>query len=138
MKDREWTLIPKDDIGFAIRLAHGEGFPEGWADFEIYEIVGWPHGPKPGDPARFFAERGAMSSVDMVPAIEDAELFASGSVKWDGCLELDLKDRHHMCGRRGGEAFGKMLVAIWDEASKFLPAWDHSVADTTPQKGTAP
>lgn len=132
MADRVWQLHNLDDIGFAIRLAASPHCAEpGYvADFEVYELVVWRD--KDGTPERHYRQRDAVSDTDVVDRVEDAELFAEGGIKWDGCCEFELKtpNPHHMCGRGDGERFGKMIVAIWDLAAKFLEQWDHGVAGT--------
>jgi hypothetical protein len=129
MIDRQWTTHNMDAINFAIRLTPFGGCSEHGADFEVYEIIGWSLDRS----QRFYRRRGG-ESLDMVERIEEAGRFASGYVKWDGCLEFRMAEEEslHMCGRGDGENFGKMLVAIWDFASKMVPMWDHRCAGTAP------
>lgn len=81
--------------------------------FDIYEIAG-----ETSDGVMLYGE----NAVDHV---EDAEIYLSGSVKWDGCSNwnFDEQDRGtmlHACSRRHLTNMGEVMARCWDIASGMI------------------
>lgn len=85
--------------------------------FVIYEVVGYTDG------APCFSKKGS-SAFDPVATVEEAEPFAHGDVKWDGCSDwhFDECDRNmiHGCFRRDLVNVGLLLGECWDMAETIL------------------
>lgn len=57
--------------------------------------------------------------------LDDAEKFAAGEIKWDGCSNWDFQPEKnhwsHFCSRRDLLEFGELLSRLWDEAMRLVP-----------------
>lgn len=107
------------DLGFVVAAeAH-----EAWANFRVYEIVGFLDGWA----APIFAKKGARTSLDTVDVLEEAQVFAHGSVKWDGCSNwmFDIQELGylHMCRKEDLQNIGNTLAACWNWAGEIVPKW---------------
>lgn len=68
---------------------------------------------------------GYQSSPDPVEDRNAAQVALSGSIKWDGCSDVSIDDEPlHFCGRSDMEKFGRLLAAIYDLASEFIPSYE--------------
>lgn len=104
--------------GYLIRIWLSETFPDGWADFLIYPIVGECDGKL------LFQRRGATISPDPVELPEQGEIIVEGFVKWDGCCEFEMTDSEHVCGPEDMADFAKALLEIHKLAAEVLEAYD--------------
>jgi hypothetical protein len=84
-------------------------------DFKIYEIVGvFDDG-----------QRDFSGETD----IKEAEVFLSGSVKWDGCSNwtFDEQDRGvmiHGCDKNDLLRIGKIMAECWEWTKELCEKWD--------------
>lgn len=92
-----------------------------YVDFNIYEISGFSE-----DGAPLYNNEPIMFSKN----IEDAAIFANGSVRWDGCSNWSIGEEGvmvHSCDKEHLLNIGKVLAACWDWASELLlGVWDAS------------
>jgi hypothetical protein len=63
---------------------------------------------------------------EYVYSIDEAEVFAHGHVKWDGCSNWMFDDctknmMIHGCCREDIENIGKILAECWDWTERLLP-----------------
>jgi hypothetical protein len=97
-------------------------------EFKIYDIVGFEEGETKGIYDRPVWQRaGAHVSPDIVDTLNNAEVYLSGHVKWDGCSNwrFDEQDRCmlHGCGKADIQRFGAIMAACWDWAAELCPNW---------------
>lgn len=112
----DWVVEQHPEIGYAIRVRVGEG--EHHVDAEVLELLSLP-----GDPPEY-QQRGAKYSPCCTSDIEQAQRLLHGSIKWDGCsnIEFDQEDGAlHFCGRRSVVAVGLVLGLLYDLARRVMP-----------------
>jgi hypothetical protein len=90
-----------------------------WADVTAYEITCRSTG-KLADPGQPMFNRADWHSLpDPVESHEQAEVYLSGFVKWDGCSEPD-QGRPHWCGARGFKKHCALLRYIYERAFDLM------------------
>jgi hypothetical protein len=112
-------------------------------DYTIYEILGKTGKLGWSAPGQMLFQKAGCDSTEPTEDIAEAEIFAHGSVKWDGCSnwEFDIqKDcMIHPCDRPRLERIGTILARCWDLTAELCPRWDSSVArsalDAEPSHG---
>lgn len=112
MKDR--TL----QVGAAVSVEH---WPENEAvmGFRVFERTAY------GTDV-LYRDRRDSAGVEMTDDVEHAEVFMSGSVKWDGCINFDFpasKDcMIHACGKADVKAkFTESFDLIYSLAAEQMP-----------------
>lgn len=79
----------------------------------------WQSGKKIAD-RDFLRKNGNGNSFDTVIDINDAEVFMSGYIKWDGCanLRFDEQDRGliHICGEENFEDIAEAVHRLYELA----------------------
>jgi hypothetical protein len=91
-----------------------------WLGFKVYRVLGRTEGG-----TRMYNRDGYKSSPDPVELRSEAQVFLSGSIKWDGCADISVEDDPlHFCGRSDMEEFIAVLSAIYDLAAELIPAYD--------------
>lgn len=51
----------------------------------------------------------------------DAQVFLSGSIKWDGCADLQFPNNcYHFCGKEDAESFGRLLQKLYQLAGVLI------------------
>jgi hypothetical protein len=102
-------------LGYAVIFTRGEA----WIDFKA--VTCYPPNTGLGD-VRQYQEDGATCSPKPVPDINAAEVFAHGSVKWDGCSNFTFDDNGtmHQCSRSGLVNIGLMLGYVHDAAGEMM------------------
>jgi hypothetical protein len=108
-----------DDLGFTV-IAKPSSYK---VNYKIYDVVGTDVDNK------YLYERvGAEASMDTVEDLTEAQIFAHGSVKWDGCSDwhFDIQDdcMIHSCSRHGLERIGLILAACWDWTAELCEKWN--------------
>jgi hypothetical protein len=120
----EPTIRNFPDLEFVVKVIPGEYH----ADYAIYEILG-TH----ADGSITYNKAGADSTCESVDTIEEAQVFAHGSVKWDGCSNwhFDITDdcMLHGCGREDLLKLGKILELCWIMTKEFCSGWNADVAE---------
>lgn len=88
-------------------------------DFIAHEVVGIG-----ADGKRLFEVRGGEGDWIAGEPTEECEVFVSGTVKWDGCVNFDFPSVEdcmiHRCDRRGMESIGALLLEVYDECMRIL------------------
>ena len=115
----EQQLMIFEDIYYAV-LAIPEEYR---VEYKIYVLEGFS-GP---DGSPLFHRKDSRVSPDSVETIEEADIYAHGSVKWDGCSNwyFDEQDRCmlHGCDRYHLTNLGEVLARCWDMTKDLCPAW---------------
>jgi len=92
-------------------------------DFKIYVIEG-----RKEDGTPLFHEKGKRSSPAPVDKLVDADVYAHGGVKWDGCSNwsIDELDRCmlHFCSKQQAQDLGLILGECYNMARTLCPKWD--------------
>jgi hypothetical protein len=119
------------DIGWVAILTPSPHAPEHAMDVRAWRIAAeGPDGVEVGDSDHGF-------TADWLSAKPEIE----GSIKWDGCSNLDIGDADrpgcmwHHCDREGLVAVGTVLGRLFDEAMALMPTrydekWGREWADT--------
>lgn len=99
---------------------------EYYVEYRIYEVAGLGYDDTGNLTVADWTRAGALSTPDSVDNLEEAQLFAHGRVKWDGCSDFVLDemtsgDAMHHCNRKGLENIGKVLAACWDWTAELIP-----------------
>lgn len=85
--------------------------------FKVYEIIG------EDDEGVLYERKGATSSMDTVHELTEAEVFASGRLNWDGCMNINFVDQgyFHFCGLRHASKLNMIMDTLYAEAVKVMP-----------------
>jgi hypothetical protein len=109
---REWR-----DLGYYLIMEEGDN--ECFADFKVYKIV--------DDKELVFQNKYEDVSFPTTK-VEDAEVFVSGSLRWDGCcnFNFDCQDdcMIHTCEREELLNIGVLLSRIWDLGREVISGWN--------------
>ena len=110
------TVELHEDIGYAFRAILCDG--KHVVDVQVFEH--WM------DEKEAFQKKGSTHSPDPVYSIDEAEVFVSGYIKWDGCANLQFEDKGylHFCSKEEAENVGKMFGRLYDLAKSMLPTPD--------------
>lgn len=114
-------------------------------EFYLYPIMGYEMNLKPGEliddskpeqrGALLYHREGAVSAPDNVYELKDAELHMYGTIKWDGCSDLNFTDTyHHCCSRQDVCDLGRYPALCWDLMNELCPAWDEIGEDEKPSR----
>lgn len=92
------------------------------AEFEIYEIAG-----REEDGKLLFNRKDWTSLPDTVEELVEAQLWAHGRVKWDGCSDWHFDEQEqgmlHFCTRDQLGDLGELLKFCWDYARDNIPTF---------------
>lgn len=109
---------------FIIRLSLANEFV---VNIEAFRVVGEVHsegGVEFDPPRKEYERKGATNSMDTTPNLDEAQRVIEGSIKWDGCSNLnffpDEKGYVHFCGKNGAVVMGNLLAAMYDEAKELM------------------
>lgn len=113
------------ELGFTV-VARAFGY---YVQYDIYEIVYCIEGSTKGvADVPMWHKAGSDDSGDVVATLAESEIYASGSVKWDGCSDwkFDEQDRCmlHGCTKDDLLNLGKILAECWDWTTTLCPHWD--------------
>lgn len=100
-----------------------------WVNYKIYDIAGWSEGETQGVyDVPMWHKAGAISGMDTVETLDEAEPYLHGRVKWDGCSDwhFDEQDRLmlHGCSRANVQRFGDVMALCWDWTAELCPHWN--------------
>lgn len=114
--DQEWP-----DIMYTVRATPHEHY----VDYAIYEITGLSNDAK-GNPTVPHYQLKGGENYDDTDSIDNAKVFAHGTVKWDGCSDwmIDSMVRNRMlhgCGRSDITNVGEVLARCWDWTESLIP-----------------
>ena len=103
------------DIGYSCRLK----VYEYRADFDLFSVV-----IEAGENGHQYTEKGAVNNLEMTTDLDEAEVFAHGSMKWDGCADFTIGEPDcalHTCDREPLVNIGVALARVWDLAFQLVP-----------------
>ena len=94
-----------------------------YTDVEIYTIY------IDSDGKVCYQQKGSHSYPDVVEDFEQAERYLHGSIKWDGCSNLDFDDHErgvslHFCDKKDVVEIGEMLGILYDMAKSAMEKAD--------------
>lgn len=91
-----------------------------WLGFKVYRVLG-----KTENGVKVYNRDGYQSSPDPVEDRTTAQVFLSGSIKWDGCSDITIDDEPlHFCGRADMEEFSALLSAVYDLAAELILSYE--------------
>lgn len=76
------------------------------------------------DPGGYFAEVELVQHWNAGTEAGDLETIARGSIKWDGCANLELQPGDclaHFCGVGGFDWFAMAMRELWRAAADVMP-----------------
>ena len=91
-------------------------------DFLIKEIVGWGANKETGEWSEPLYGLNTYSDD-----FEHGDEVCHGFIKWDGCSHWYFTEYQHLCGRKSGEAFGRLIGKIFDLAEENLKGYDKEI-----------
>lgn len=110
---------PGLDYLFRVSLDKDNGL---FIDFKVYEIIGGDIN-NPNRP--LFHKINYQNSNDDTENLEEAQVYLSGTVKWDGCSNLKFDEQDnvmlHFCSRNDIKNLGIMLEKLYDIAIELMP-----------------
>lgn len=65
------------------------------------------------------------------PCMEDNEIFIRGSIKWDGCSNINFGDADgylHLCGNKYFKDMKNVLDAVWKKAEQEIETFNKEIA----------
>lgn len=103
------------------------GYPPSNAQVELYRIERWTNDMTPQP---LFWKKGSHSNADATWFPDDAEWLVKGTIRYDGCANLDFgyhekgeeNDYIHLCGPEDAESFGKALKELYEIAQAEIEA----------------
>lgn len=113
------------DLGFTCRAVADEKddgpYYVEWKLYTLYESTG-----RDGETFRAWQRDGAHFSPDCVQSLDEAEVYADGATKWDGCSNWIFRDSNknyceHTCARRGMVEIGLLLARVHDLCGEMMP-----------------
>lgn len=105
---RHWTDIECA----AVMEREGE---KPWVDFKCYELVSY-------NPDYLYHVQDYVDSMDVTESLDEAQVYLSGRIKWDGCADLKFADETlHFCGRSNAVNVGVLLGRLYDLAAELMP-----------------
>lgn len=77
------------------------------------------------------------SSCDATENLSEAQVFLSGSIKWDGCSNWHFDDQDncmlHFCGVKDASSIGRLMERMYDITAAEMPSFDRDLAGMPPQ-----
>ncbi len=72
-----------------------------------------------------FPRKDSYTSPDHVLETENAEPYLEGTLKWDGCSDINQGD-HHGCDEQFFIKHSLLLRYLWTRAHQLMPASEHN------------
>lgn len=114
------------DLGFTCCAVADdrEGGPY-YVEWKLYTL--YEGSTTDGKPWRGWQRAGSDCSPDTVDTLDEAEIYADGTTKWDGCSNWTFQDScrdgcEHTCGRAGMVAIGLLLARVHDLCGEMMPS----------------
>jgi hypothetical protein len=102
-------------------------------DFEVLEIAGEQVAPFK---AVLFKRRGDTFD-EWTADPTAADVFLSGSIKWDGCSNWNFDAQQdcmlHFCGVKQASGIGRLMARMYDIAAAEIESFDRELAYMPPQ-----
>ncbi len=116
MTDQPVTVLTEDILGeFGFRVVWS--YSEYRAEVKAYHIAS--RGMDAANTPMFLRE-GYRASDDLVLDIEQAAVYLEGSLKGDGCSDLD-QGAHHWCEEQDVIKHCLLLKYLWTRAHQLIP-----------------
>lgn len=112
------AIHPWVDIGYAASVTPTPGCDGFVVDVRVVEILG-----ELADGSFLFC--GENNAANPAESFEAAPTYLSGSIKWDGCSNLQFDEQEscmlHFCSRKGASNVGVLLERLYDLAREAMP-----------------
>lgn len=138
------TFAPRVTIEDVLPDRGAFGFLARWeATDDVTRVRMWEWVAKESNGTRLL--RRLSDDFDVTTNVDEAELYLSGSIKWDGCSSFDFHDDNtekHLCGLSAYQDFCAVLRYVWTRAFELMGrepyggAWGDEV--TAPRKPDPP
>lgn len=70
---------------------------------------------------RYVRDDSVDNSIEnMTLDLAEAEVYAHGSIKWDGCSTISFGDDMHMCGHGSWQAHVDLMAHLWRRAGEIM------------------
>jgi len=106
--------------------------------FRAYDVCGGeilqpdPEMRRSDAESRLYFRKGWTDSSDMVVDLAEAEVFASGMLKWDGCLHFYVDSQEnctpHFCGLADARRLGALIELLYAQGEALIARWDQETA----------
>ncbi len=126
-----WAERTFDDINFHVRMRPASlGFPKSRdpravvviaVDYEVRVVsVAYDINDANNERPINMYRRKDNPSED-TEDVEAADVWAHGTIKWDGCSHNHLPQYHHECSRQGMKNIGVLFDRLFDLALELMP-----------------
>jgi len=106
-------------IDFAVWMIRENDNP--YVNFKAYEIVGYGVNPS----TILYHLENYTGSGDETETLDKAQVYLSGSIKWDGCSNMQFDEQEnvmlHFCGKHNIEKLGTLLSRLYELAAEMMP-----------------
>lgn len=119
-------LIPHDAPGVVLTW---ELKGDHWMDWKAYLVTAHGEDEHGEFTVPLFEQDRAVSSMDTTANVTEAEVFAEGFLKWDGCFQFTFPNHIHFDGEQDTKAaFDEMVTRVFATAREHMPAFDAELA----------
>lgn len=96
-------------------------------DFDVYDIQARTQDSSGEFTIPEWPRIGSTYSPDTVDSLDRAEIYLSGTIKWDGCSNWDFDGSGgcalHFCTRDDLMRISMVMVYCWDWMEELCPSW---------------
>lgn len=122
------AMIFMERDGFAVRHKPSPVAPEHVIEFEVLQWIECSRkGVHDGSTFKQFVDGSGVTDA-YVDDDARASVYASGSLKWDGCINFKFDEQErcclHFCGRSHIESLSRLLPWLYDVLGPLIPQWD--------------
>ena len=99
-----------------------DGPSEHVMDFRVYEFNAYDPNAK-----TWCLGPNMLSMQENNTTVENADVYLSGAIKWDGCVNWSFGEQdvaEHYCGLDEARTFLKLWERLYEIAAREIPAWD--------------
>lgn len=111
-------IVHFDDLGYTVTFEPNSH----WANFKVFQISAWSLDHSTRYYGHFDQELTDTKSADV---------FMSGSIKWDGCANVQFDEQKkcmlHFCGKKDFAKLGALFDRLYDEAFDQIEKVDKSI-----------
>lgn len=93
-----------------------------WMDFVVLYVI------SEDDDGAFFPLGGWEDSSEVTDDPDKAEVFVRGYLKWDGCMEVEIGDKH-FCGLHHSQILQRIFERLHAIAAEKMKSYDKGLAD---------
>lgn len=92
--------------------------------FEAFRVIG-------ESDSFLYEKKNSNHGMDSTEDLDDAQIFVSGDIKWDGCSNIYFNEQDngmiHFCDKKSTVDLGIMLGRLYDIASEVIPNVDKNL-----------